>query len=338
MRMQAHHLVERLDGLGSELYSMEMDIDVFNFHLGKKGEHLRLSDELEELWDTVRGWMHVSRFSILSAKGVHHPFCRPPLDQKISLTKWITDLISKSREQSGQSYKLLGQSQSNLIPPSDLQGVLIWCRCSQFISEDLQFDAYFYWRSLFAAWDAWREVTKADLEMIEWAVDSDLVHFITKWKGPFRSIDVPEKGTKDSLWTVALQRGERAYSSEVSVVHLLNVQLQAREGGNRLVPIEVQNGWLTKVLEIPRADTVSSQPPSPLPVAEGVLEQLGRRLADRALPAYVEVSERLETVLSAEINRIEPHLRGEEALYKEIPGKLRDMVDKLRTNREVLNV
>jgi hypothetical protein len=221
------------------------------------------------------------------------------------------------------------------MPPTDLQEVEIWRHHHPTYLQDSRFIGYFYWGGIFSTLNCWRKAINAHLEMVEWAADSATVRFIMKWKGEFQLIEELDiEKAEGAFWVVALPPEAPAYLSVVSTTDLFNAQLTALLGGNRLVPVGLQSDQLTMVLNIPRADTATSYPPS-LPVAESVLERLASYLISLALPEYVKVSECLESILSREISRLEPY-RTEDAADEFWFDQLQVVLDQLQTARETL--
>jgi hypothetical protein len=322
--------MKRFNELGSELLNMRGMIANLNRYLKvTEREELKLSDDLlNGVWDALQGWASVGGFSYLWSN-------IPPFERKTTLAQWIADLIRIRHEESGQSQELLGWSQASLMPPTDLQEVEIWRHHHPTYLQGSRFIGYFYWGDMFLMLNYWRKATDAHLEMVEWAADSATVRFTMKWRGEFRSIKVLDiEKAEGAFWVVALRPEAPAYLSAVSTTYLFNAQLIARLGGNRLVPAELQPDRLTMVLNIPRADTAPSYPPS-LPVAESVLERLASYLISRALPKYVRVSECLEPILSKEIRRLEPY-RTEDAADEFWFDQLQVVLDQLQAARETL--
>ena len=327
--MQVHHMIKRLNELGSELITLHGLTEYFDIHLKVTGrEHLRLDDNLDGLWNALREWRSAGRFDILTSSLF-------PFDQKISLTQWITDLIRIRHEKSGRPRELFGESLSSLMPPTDLGNIQIWSHRLPVFSGHVQDPGYYYWGDLFSELDYWRKEIDIGLETVEWVASSTAVSFVMKWRGLFQSIEVLDvKGTGDTFWSIIFQSGNPAYLSVVSTTYLLDAQLTAQLGGNKLVPVELRDDQLTMILEIHRADTVSSTSFPSSPIAESVLEQLGRYLVDQSLPGYIKTSERLESILSKEIDRVEPQMRddGDEFWL----DQLREILEQLQTIREFL--
>jgi hypothetical protein len=322
-----------LNELSSELYSMRsatLDLKIYLEKMRNK-EYLELKDSLEELWNTLIKWASVGASIIHPDEGELLSF-----DQKTTLSEWITDLIDIPHKEMGRPRKLLGWSQDSLMPPVNLQDVQIWRHRYSFTDKGRRFLGYFYWGSIFSQLDRWRKQISAELEIVEWAADSAAVSLVMKWKGTFQSIEMLDIEEAPAMfWTVTFRSEEPAHLSTTSATHLLNVQLLARSGGNKLVPIELHDGLLTMALEISRADTGALYPPSHLREAEGVQEQLGRYLIDQALPGYMKVSEQLERVLSKEIDRLGPYML-EDAKDEFYFNRLQGVVDRLRAAREAL--
>ncbi|MCP4536696.1 MAG: hypothetical protein GY832_06075 [Chloroflexi bacterium] len=322
--------MKRLNELGSELHRLRGKTEHFNLYLEMKGrERLKLGDDLEYLWDALEGWVSVGRFQFLWSD-------LPPFNQKTPLAQWIIDLIHIRHKELGRPQELLGQSRISLMPPVDLQNIQIWRHHHPVFYKDVQILGYFYWGDIFTELNFWQEVTDTALEMVNWTASSATVRFIMKWRGAFQSIEALDiKRTEDTFWTVNSELGERSYLSAISTTHLLNAQLIAQLGSNRLVPVELQNGWLTMALEIARADSGAFHSLSCAPIPESVLQQLGGYLIGLALPGYIEISEHLETFLSKEINRFELDMlkdTDDGFWFSQLQGVL----NQLRATRETL--
>jgi hypothetical protein len=313
-----------LGQLSSELKNIRNTTKLFDVYVEmEQKEHLSLENKLNKYWNSLIGCIPYKELVI--------PWNLPPLNQRVALIQWLTDLACLFDN------KILGQPQNNITPKSDLQNLKIWRTSHSYYPTEaynaLPCQGDVYWGKIYSFMNTWRETIKASLEEIEWQADSETIISTLIWKGNFQAIKtIGIQDSENNFWDVSLKSGYPTHLQINSTALLLNTQLLAQWGGSRFIPVELKPSQLVFSLNIPRADIPSNQPPQPL-ISKNDIEQLFSFIIFQIVTGYLEASEALESVLSGEINQLESYvLKGD--LDKGWFNSLQDVLHNLVLIRE----
>jgi hypothetical protein len=266
-----------------------------------------LRENLSTLWSKLEQWVPYLEFEPL--------WFFPLLERKTTLREWLVELDCLVPSIEEIDYAL----------PASLQDVKIWSdlrpkngavkvrlgdgRLCEVPHCDRYKAVWPYWSYLYSHLRAmWQLTSRAELDAVNWQVDAHTVKMLTTFILPIRGIEkLNVKGSRQVYWILAFQPGQPSHIEAVSNAELLNLQLLMLRGGNKLLPIEVDEGELTMALQMPRADT-GARPLGQEPLPDGVIEQVAHYILVSVLPGYSDVSRQLETLLSTKIARMRPHV------------------------------